>query len=218
MLLLVNGVVWIRFRSKINYLQTQVAGFRLQAQESERFIDNYCSSGTLVSRNINTVLEFGSEDFDRILFAKEPRQLVLVFSQENCMTCIISQLRILAKIQELVADKKSLRVVGITDGPQAWTNRLIRTFTLRFPIYTDVNFTTSLRNHVLPLVTLIDKKQSILAAHRPISGKENFSLVFYGIIQDKLDLSSSIFDFKDNKPSDIVTQRVTLDEYAHLIY
>ena len=217
-ILLTNGALWIRFRVKTDHLQVRMSDLQTQALESKRFIDNFCSSVTLIGRKLDAILESRPGDFERILSAEEPRQLVLVFSKENCMACVMSQLRVFSKIQELAADRKSIRVIGITDGPRAWINRLIRIFGQRFPIYSDVNFSASLPDNILPLVTLIDKRRSILAAYRPIPGKSHFSLVFYGTIQGKLDLPSPLFDFKDVKPSDIVTQRMKLSDYSDFVY
>ena len=150
-ILLTNGALWIRFRVKTDHLQVRMSDLQTQALESKRFIDNFCSSVTLIGRKLDAILESRPGDFERILSAEEPRQLVLVFSKENCMACVMSQLRVFSKIQELAADRKSIRVIGITDGPRAWINRLIRIFGQRFPIYSDVNFSASLPDNILPL-------------------------------------------------------------------
>ncbi|MYB72020.1 MAG: hypothetical protein F4X75_26385 [Gemmatimonadetes bacterium] len=136
-------------------------------------------------------------------FSSKKGGLILIFEPMSCQRCLELLLNTLQHIQSNMKDTAEFSIYGIAiDTPRTVLSNYRRVFKIKYqlgvPLQENI-LPTRLVNST-PIVFLVDSNNTILQAHNPTIGREQFSaLFFYSLVFNHLPfLEVSIEGFDDS--------------------
>lgn len=182
----VTGILW-----KTKAQQAAVREEALEGHKTivryESFINSVMAAGTYVG------LPFPKLDLQNLEgepistdFSGRKGALVLLFKAESCEACLVTQLKTLQRLHDVLEDPGQFPILGISSAPVEVIQRFARAFGLEYDLAPDsegILVDDRGLGRQTPAVFLVDANNRISVAHVPSPGKPEFSILFYNQIR-----------------------------------
>lgn len=154
--------------------------------------------------------------------------MIMLFKPQSCQPCLVTQLKSLQHLVAAMENQEQLPVYAISAGQGVPLTGFIRAFGLQYPLATDSTgtlFSDRLAKET-PIIFLIDSRNRIVAGHRPVAGRPEFSVLFYHELRTKIieylgvrmNWEKASFGLEGDIICDVILRKADLSQVSAIMY